>query len=359
MRELTGTVIPDADAALANLRREGTPGRVHFMELFLDKEVKAAIVERFDLTAGVSKDDPCFTEKREIAVQRFLGYDYVYAGLEVSLTFKHSFTPDTAELPRDGGRAYMEEHAGPITSWAEFEQYEWPDPDTAGDGSLAWFNENLPDDMFVIAQSGAHYCEHLAWLMGYETLCYALFDQRDLVQAIYEKVKEMSTKVMVRNLGYGRIRAVWGSDDMGFKTSTLISPDDMRQYVLGGHKHTAQMAHEAGWLYLLHSCGNLTEITPDLLDDVKIDAKHSFEDTIEQVADAKRDYGDRCALIGGIDVDFLCRADEAAIRHRVRDTLDACLPGGGYFLGTGNSVTNYIPLDNYLAMLDEGRRYSR
>ena len=65
------------------------------------------------------------------------------------------------------------------------------------------------------------------------------------------------------------------------------------------------------------------------------------------------------ALIGGLDVDFLCRAEEPAIRARVRETLDTCLPGGGYCLGTGNSVANYIPLDNYLAMLDEGRKFGR
>jgi uroporphyrinogen decarboxylase len=34
------------------------------------------------------------------------------------------------------------------------------------------------------------------------------------------------------------------------------------------------------------------------------------------------------------------------------------MPGGGYCLGTGNSVANYIPLDNYLAMLDEGRKFA-
>ncbi|HET6429910.1 MAG TPA: uroporphyrinogen decarboxylase family protein [Phycisphaerae bacterium] len=358
MTELTGTVVPDAEAALANLRREGTPRRVHNMELFLDGEVKAAVTERFGLMEGVRQDDPFYVQKREIAIQRFLGYEYVYAGLEVGLTFKHSFAPDTAGLARKGGRAYMEEHAGPITSWEQFEQYEWPDPDTAGDTALAWFNDNLPDDMFLIAHSGAHYCEHLCWLMGYETLCYALYDQRDLVEAIYEKVRELSTKMMARNLQYTRIRAVWGSDDMGFKTSTLISPDDMRRFVLAGHRHSARLAHEAGWLYLLHSCGNLAGIMPDLLDDVKIDAKHSFEDTIERVTDAKAAYGHRCALIGGIDVDFLCRSDEQSIRRRVRQTLDVCLPGGGYFLGSGNSIANYIPLDNYLAMLDEGRKYS-
>ena len=96
---------------------------------------------------------------------------------------------------------------------------------------------------------------------------------------------------------------------------------------------------------------------PDLLDDVRIDGKHSFEDTIEKVTDAKERYGDRVALLGGIDVDFLCRASEDEIRKRVRNTLDKCMPGGGYCLGSGNTVANYVPLDNYLAMLDEGRQW--
>ena len=63
------------------------------------------------------------------------------------------------------------------------------------------------------------------------------------------------------------------------------------------------------------------------------------------------------ALLGGIDVDFLCRASEAEIRQRVRETLDEC-HSGGYCLGSGNSVANYIPVENYLAMMDEGRRYT-
>ena len=120
----------------------------------------------------------------------------------------------------------------------------------------------------------------------------------------------------------------------------------------------AEKSHAAGRPYLLHACGKLDAIMPELLNDVGIDAKHSFEDTIESIIDAKQTYGRRVALLGGIDVDFLCRADETAIRRRVRDTLSACMPGGGYCLGTGNTVANYIPLDNYLIMLDEGRRYT-
>ena len=150
---------------------------------------------------------------------------------------------------------------------------------------------------------------------------------------------------------------VWGSDDMGFRSGTLIGPEDIRALVLPGHKALAQIAHDAGRLYLLHSCGNLEAIMEDLIEDVRIDAKHSFEDTILDVREAKALWGDRVCLLGGIDMDFICRADESAIRERVRDTLEVCMPGGGYCLGTGNTVANYVPVDNYLAMLDEGRRF--
>ena len=119
MVELTGSVAPDAEAFLANLRREGTPKRVHFMELFLDLEIKQAVCERFGLIDDLSEDDPYFAEKREVAVQRFLGYEYVYTSLGVAMPLKHIAVEDTAALAHEKGRQYMEEHKGPITSWEE------------------------------------------------------------------------------------------------------------------------------------------------------------------------------------------------------------------------------------------------
>jgi len=34
------------------------------------------------------------------------------------------------------------------------------------------------------------------------------------------------------------------------------------------------------------------------------------------------------------------------------------MQGTGYCLGTGNTVANYMPLENFLIMLDEGRKYN-
>jgi uroporphyrinogen decarboxylase len=357
---LAKPITPDWEAFVRCIRREGTPRRTHYIELFLDVEVKDAIIRRYDLSAGLDRSDANFWYRQEVAVQRFLGYDFVRCGMDdMAWPLNHGTTDDTAVIQRAGGRSYIDEHKGPITNWEEFERYPWPDPATASTRCLDWCQANLPDDMCIVAGGGfAHFAEHLIWLMGYETICYALYDDRDLVRAISDRLHLIYEVVMARVLEYDRVKITWGSDDLGYRGGTLLSPSDTREFILPGHKRMAEMSHAAGRPYLLHSCGNLETILGDLLDDVRIDAKHSFEDTIEMVTDAKARYGDRIALLGGIDVDFLCGADEAAIRKRVRETLDTCMPGGGYCLGTGNSVTNYIPVDNYLVMLDEGRRYA-
>ena len=350
---------PDADALIANIMRRGTPQRVHHIELFHDNEIRDAIAERFGLMEKVDSRDPDFERKKLMAVNRFVGFDHVSASMvDLAMPVKRIEVEDTAEIKRSGGRAYMEEHTGPITSWKEFEAYPWPDPNLpSATREIEWFQKNLPEDMCMVSHTG-HFAEHLTWVMGYETLAFALYEQRDLVEAIHERVLAFHEIELKRILEFDRVRMIWGSDDMGFRSGLMISADDTRQFVLSGHRRMAEMAHTGGRPYLLHSCGNLSDIIDDLINDVEIDAKHSFEDTIEDVRNVKQTYGQKIALLGGIDVDFLCRSDEQSIRKRVRETLDVCLQGGGYCLGTGNSVANYIPLDNYLAMVDEGRLYS-
>ncbi len=350
---------PDFEGLIRCIRRDGLPNRVHFIELFLDGEMQQAVCDRFALAHGLDKSDPYFDLRRQIAIQRFLGYDYVRCGIDnFNMLVNRGVADDTAGLQRSGGRSFVDEHTGPIANWKDFERYPWPKVSELSTRSLEWYEKNLPDDMCVIGSGGfAHYAEYMLWLMGYESLCFALYEQRDLVAAIMDRLREIYRGIIKRILQFQRVKIIWGSDNMGFRSGTLVSPDDLREFVLPGHREMAAASHTAGRPYLLHSCGQITAIMEDLIENVRIDARHSFEDTIEPVTEAKRKYGGRIAILGGIDVDFLCRSTGEQVRQRVRQTLDVCMTGGGYCLGTGNSVTNYIPADNYLAMQDEGRRW--
>jgi uroporphyrinogen decarboxylase len=158
-------------------------------------------------------------------------------------------------------------------------------------------------------------------------------------------------------MGLPNLCGIFQGDDMGYKTGTMIGANHLRQYVLPWHKKLAAFAHDNGLIYLLHACGQIDEIMEDLIDDVKIDGRHSFEDEGNPIQEAKHKYGDRIAVLGGIDLHKLTVLSEDEVHTYTRGVIEDCLPGGRFALGSGNSVCNYVPVPNYLAMVEEGLRY--
>ena len=71
------------------------------------------------------------------------------------------------------------------------------------------------------------------------------------------------------------------------------------------------------------------------------------------VAEFQARYGDRIAVLGGLDVHILSTATPEEVRAQTRRLMETCGPRGRYAIGSGNSVPSYVPVDNYLAMVDE------
>lgn len=92
----------------------------------------------------------------------------------------------------------------------------------------------------------------------------------------------------------------------------------------------------------------------DLIDDVGIDARHSYEDKIMPVWQFKERYGKRVAVMGGFDIDRLCRLTPEEVYRETAELIRRCAPGGGWALGTGNSVASYVPVENFRAMMRAG-----
>jgi len=294
--------------------------------------------------------------RNKIEYMSLLGYDYVDLWQD-RLGFFFTNPPKPSAETTEGSRHYITSHDFCFSDRAGLKSYPWPDPEKGDYGMLDRVATILPPGMKIILSTRG-ILETTMDLLGHENICYLLYDDPDLVGEVFRAVGERYLRFFELGASHPAIGAVTYCDDMGFKTQTLLPPDVYRQHLFPWHKRINEVAHRAGKPTILHACGNLDKVMEDIIA-CGWDAKQSFEDNIEPIWEAKRKYGDRIALLGGFDVDKLCRMTEKEIRAHTRMLMERCGRDGGFALGTGNSVPNYIPVTNFLAMLDEGRRCNK
>ncbi len=260
-------------------------------------------------------------------------------------------------VPHKDHPAYHSEEGARVFSREDFEKVPWPDP--ARPINFAPFEivaGLVPDGVKIVGGVCAGPFEVASQkIFGVMGLSLMLADDPDLVGMVFRKLDELYVSANRILASMDAVGACRQGDDLGFKTSTFLPPKVLREHVFPIYKGMADAAHAQGKPFVLHSCGNLAEVYEDLIA-CGIDAKHSFEDQILPVAEFKKQYGRRITPLGGLDVDFICRSDEQSLRAYTRKAVEQCWTDGYWALGTGNSLTDYMPVGNYLTVLDEARK---
>jgi uroporphyrinogen decarboxylase len=238
-----------------------------------------------------------------------------------------------------------------IKDRVSFENYQWPDPDMVDYSILDRLSPYVPEGMKLIVFSPDGILENAISLTGFDLLCMKIYEQPDLVQDIFNEVGSRLTGYYENCLRYDVIGAVFCNDDWGFRNQTMFSPDHLRTYIFPWYRRIVAAAHRAGKPAALHSCGQLEAVMDDIIDDMKFGGKHSWEDNILPVEEAYQKYGSRSAILGGIDVDFICRSAPEQVYKRSKNMVNVSRKSGGFALGTGNSVPEYVPDQNFYAMI--------
>jgi uroporphyrinogen decarboxylase len=353
---------PDAREFIDILAGRTATRRVPLIEYIVDDVVMKPVIEgmlgRQWVKTGTDRDSRRASLDNFIEFWYRMGYDFVRYEESLPLPELKLLASDPA--PQSAGdRAWADEHHGAIMSWEDFERYPWPRPEEFDFFPFEYLNRNLPEGMGLIACHGGGVFEHLSWIMSLEGLSVALHEDPRLVRAVADRLGELMMAFYAHILDLDKLVAVFPGDDMGYKSATLVSPDVLRTYVLPWHARFAAMTHARKLPYFLHSCGRVDAVMEDLITVVGIDGKHSFEDGIIPVQDFQARYGDRIAVLGGIDINILAGGSPDDVRRQTHRLITTCGERGRYAVGSGNSVPSYVPLENYLVMIDEAHRCNR
>lgn len=328
---------------------EGEPDRIPFYEHLVDREIMKAVMEKLG-SDGLDDTDLV------IGFWKSLGYDYVPVGINWPFQrTNYLLGEDTAWIPRER-RSWVDQKHGTIETWEDYESYDWPEGEVDYTRTIREMAPKIPDGMKIVVHAAGGVLENTMWLMGARHFIRALYSDPKLVGSIFDNVGSALLEAFSQAADEEGVGAMCMGDDMGLRTGTMIPPKKMMQYVFPWHKKICAAAHARDLPFILHACGNLADVMNDLINYVEIDAKHSFEDAIMPVSRIKSIWGDRVTILGGVDVDVLSRRDVPYVLDYVRSVMEDCLPGGNWALGSGNSIPNYVKVDNYMAMLEEGRR---
>ena len=244
-----------------------------------------------------------------------------------------------------------------LTGWKELEEYSWAWPHEKPMDVLDAIEKHRIDNMGVVVSGSCGLIENAIVLAGYDNLCFKIHDDIAFVEELFKRIGERVYEFYLLALQHPATDCIMMNDDWAFRNQTFFPPDFMRKYAFPWHRKVVDKAHELGKQAVLHACGNCAEVWEDIIS-IGYDGKHSFEDVISPVEDEYENYHDRIAILGGIDVDFLCRAAPEEIEERCHAMLNRTMARGGYALGSGNSIPDYVPAENYLAMINSVKTWN-
>jgi uroporphyrinogen decarboxylase len=264
-----------------------------------------------------------------------------------------TFQKNEASWPIDAPIKY------PIQSRADLAKFVLPDPTAPGrDQEIRAAAAGENDDIALIG--GVQGPLTTAWfLLGYETIALAMYDDPGLVEAVFALSNEFFLEAATRSVEAGCV-GIFVSEDLGSSSGGFFKLEHYRKYLLPPFVELVDHIAGLGVPALLHACGCITQYLPDLAQ-TKLSAIHPLQRTAGMDLGAfKREWGERFCIIGNIDSSrTLPYGTPEQVAAEVREAIDLAAPGGGYILASDHSLHDGIPIANITEMFRVGAEYGR
>ncbi|WP_457554178.1 uroporphyrinogen decarboxylase family protein [Desulfobacula sp.] len=191
--------------------------------------------------------------------------------------------------------------------------------------------------------------------LGWMGFAESLLGDKKLITGIYDRYIEWNCRNMdlLEAAGFDFFFLY---DDIAYRNGTMFSPDAYREVFLPRFKLLSD-AITIPWAY--HSDGDLTKIFDDLLS-LGMNAINPIEPPTMDIEKIKEEYGGKVALWGNIDlIHTLPYGTIEEVEAEVKERINKIGKGGGFILGTANSITDFCKVENVMAMSHAVKKYGQ
>ncbi|MHB9025952.1 MAG: uroporphyrinogen decarboxylase family protein [Armatimonadota bacterium] len=281
-----------------------------------------------------------------------------------------------ATIRRSGDKPMPHFEAFSITEPEQMADFTFEDPAdprrffSGGDDQISGVGDTLARDIppwdarlngytedFALFGSVCEPFEYLWRIVGTENALIWMGAEPEMLEAFVERIGDFLLNFAEAQIiaGKGRLDGMYIWGDVAYVKGMLFSPTMWRRLFKPHVKALIDLFHRHNLMVVYHGCGNATEIYEDFID-IGLDAYNPLEAKSRlDVVELKKQYGNRLAFVGNIDMRVLETNDRDAIRREVEYKLQAA-QGGGWVFQSDHSVTSQVDPDSYAYAIDLVRK---
>ncbi len=229
--------------------------------------------------------------------------------------------------------------------------FEFPDPaaSAAFDAYPGFIGTN--QDRFRAISFGFSLFERAWSLRGMENLLIDMMEAPGFVNELLERLMQHNLALIERALGYD-VDSIFFGDDWGSQAGLIMGPALWREFIKPRISRMYRRVHDAGKLVMIHCCGDVKCILPELIE-AGVDVFNPFQPETMDVYRTKELYYGRLAFYGGISVQHLLpHGTPDEVRRETKKLLKVLGRGGGYIASPSHVIPSDVPAENIAAMIE-------
>ncbi len=221
------------------------------------------------------------------------------------------------------------------------------------------YSKARSEGKFICCSGGWGY-DILQSYMRSDQLLVAMVEEPDWVKEMIDTLANLNLEMIKMMMDKGiKFDGAFFFNDMGYRNGLLFSPETYRRTHKEADEMVYSFCHENNMPVILHSCGCVKELIPDLIE-VGLDCLQPLEvkagmDLIE----LKKQYGEKLAFMGGIDVRAMADPDPRKIEEEIKTKFEIAKKGGGYIYHSDHSIPDNVSFSQYKRVMELIREYGK
>jgi len=349
----------DKKRFITTLKGEQADRVPNFEILIEDKHVTRLLGREAGNTLGVGGDAAKGSNAAEAVTRPMHAEDYAelcgIIGQDV-MALEAFWTPIKTQAP-DGSIVLLNDRS--FESKADLNRIIWPTEEDMEE-RLRYIREYVDvakkSDLGVVFSGFCIFQTLYEFVIGMHGCMIMMLEDPDTFCELMSRSADYYAELVKRSIQEG-VDAIFCADDFAYNNGLFVRPKLFEELWRPHYDRIMAPVREAGIPLVFHSDGRIDDGVEMLLD-MGVDCITPMDPSGVNYADYKKRYGSRVALHGNIDITWpLVGGTPEDVEKDVKAHMDVLKPGGRWIAGSSHSVVNYIPHENFIAMINAIHKY--